>query len=141
MWVFPLHISIKNLFSEPPVQATRPSADLHTSFLAPQGAACLLNCFDFLPQDPSWPSLHLLQAEAEFAPRSGRPFVLRACSSCCEQVAGTAREGGHQQSSLGGGRKGRQIRVDLRRNSKCLPLNDLSPCAWLSTLCRRKIQE
>lgn len=73
--------------------------------------ALLVNCFDFLPQDPSWPSLHLLQAGAEFAPGSGRPFVLRACSSCWEQVAGKAREGVHQQSSSGGGREGRQIRL------------------------------
>lgn len=60
---------IKNLLSEPPGQAASLSAELHTSCLAPQGAACLpVNRFDFLPHGPSWPGLHLLQAEAERGP-------------------------------------------------------------------------
>lgn len=92
--------ALPHLLSEPPVQAASPSADLCTSSLPPWGAACLpVNCFEFLPQGPSWPGLHLLPAEAELAPGSGRPFALRAWGSCWEQVAGKAREGGHQRSS------------------------------------------
>lgn len=114
--------AVKSLLFELPVQAASPSSDLHTSSLAPQGAVCLpVNCFDFLPQGRSWPGLHLLQAEAELGPGSSRAFVLRACSSCWEQVARKAKGDDHQGSSLEGGRGRQADRVHMRKNSKCPP--------------------
>lgn len=84
---------------------------------------CLpVNCFDFLPQGPCWPGLHLLQAEAEPGPRPSRwPSVPTACSSCREQVAGRAEEDDRQGSSLEGGSARKEERVDLKRNSKFPP--------------------
>lgn len=124
--------ALPHLFSEPSVQAASPSADLCTSSLPPWGAACLpVNCFEFLPQGPSWPGLHLLPARQSSPqdPAGPLPWGPEAPVGSRwpeKQEKEVIREAAHSE-----GRRRREAdRVNLRRNSKYPP-----PHRWPEPAC------
>lgn len=71
-------------------------AGLHASLEFSEWRLPACQLFWFSTPESSWPSLHLLQPEAELAPGPSTPFVLRPWSSCWEQVACKAGEDRHQ---------------------------------------------
>jgi hypothetical protein len=100
-----LTIATNNLLLEPPVQAIalRTCSWYTYIFFAPQGvSACLSIALISNPRAPAGLASTCSNQRRSLSPGSSRPFVLRACSSCWEQVAGKAGKDRHQGIRLEG---------------------------------------